>query len=37
MVDPDLSGDKLEKERLRIEQILIKLDQEADRLVNNPG
>jgi lysophospholipid acyltransferase (LPLAT)-like uncharacterized protein len=30
-VDPDLSGDALERERQRIEQILIDLDAEADR------
>lgn len=31
VVDPDLSGDDLEKERQRIERILIDLDAEADR------
>lgn len=30
-VDPDLSEDALEKERLRIENLMIKLDREADQ------
>jgi len=30
MVDPDWGGDRLEKERLRIEKLLIELDHKAD-------
>jgi lysophospholipid acyltransferase (LPLAT)-like uncharacterized protein len=35
LLDPNMHGDELERERQRIEQILLKLDDEADNCFNN--
>ena len=35
LVDPKLRGDDLERERQRIEQILLKLDDEAATCLNH--
>ena len=37
IVDPNLRGDDLERERQRVEQILLKLDDEAASYLNNSG